>query len=117
MRLHDPPTAIFCANDVVAFGALDAARRLRIDVPGDLSIVGFDDIPMASWESFSLTTVRQPLTDMARNAARRLIARIEGADESEPSTVVFPTHLVQRATTAAAAQRAVRRQPARRRVN
>jgi LacI family transcriptional regulator len=117
MALDDPPTAIFCANDVVAFGALDAARRLRIAVPGELSIVGFDDIPMASWESFSLTTVRQPLTDMARDAARRLIARIERTDESEPSRVVFPTDLVQRATTArppqgpVAARRARRKGP------
>jgi LacI family transcriptional regulator, galactose operon repressor len=114
MALDEPPTAIFCANDVVAFGALDAARRLRIDVPSELSIVGFDDIPMASWESFSLTTVRQPLTDMARDAARRLIARIEGTDESNPSRVVFPTHLVQRATTARAPEGQVLRRPKRR---
>ena len=114
MSLEHPPTAIFCVNDVLAFGALDAARRLRIDVPGELPIVGFDDIPMASWESFSLTSVRQPLTDMARDAARRLIARIEGTDESEPSRAVFPTHLVQRATTARAPQGSLRRRRARR---
>jgi LacI family transcriptional regulator, galactose operon repressor len=100
LGLSDPPTAIFCANDVVAFGALDAARRLKIGVPDEVSIVGFDDIPMASWEAFSLTTVRQPLTEMARDAARLLIARIEGRDESEPSRIIFPTHLVQRATAA-----------------
>jgi LacI family transcriptional regulator len=110
MSLDDPPTAIFCVNDVVGFGALDAARRLRIDVPKDLSIVGFDDIPMASWESFSLTTVRQPLTDMARDAARLLIARVERTTESRPSRIVFPTHLVQRATTAQAPQRSARRE-------
>jgi LacI family transcriptional regulator len=100
LGLPHPPTAIFCANDVVAFGALDAARRLKVDVPREVSIVGFDDIPMASWEAFSLTTVRQPLTEMARDAARILIARIEGKDESEPSRIIFPTHLVQRSTTA-----------------
>ncbi|MGP0049495.1 MAG: LacI family DNA-binding transcriptional regulator [Solirubrobacteraceae bacterium] len=94
-----PPTAIFCANDVVAFGAIDAARRLRIDVPRQLSIVGFDDIPMAGWESFSLTTVRQPLVDMARHAARILINRIESPDGSEPTRLVFPTHLIRRSTT------------------
>jgi len=113
MSLDDPPTAIFCVNDVVGFGALDAARRLRIDVPNELSIVGFDDIPMASWESFSLTTVRQPLTDMARDAARLLIARVERTSESRPSRIVFPTHLVQRATTARAPQRSARRRPPR----
>jgi LacI family transcriptional regulator len=113
MSLEDPPTAIFCVNDVVGFGALDAARRLRIDVPKELSIVGFDDIPMASWESFSLTTVRQPLTDMARDAARLLIARVERTTESRPSRIVFPTHLVQRATTTRAPQRSARRRPPR----
>jgi LacI family transcriptional regulator len=100
LELAQPPTAIFCANDVVAFGALDAARRLHIDVPQQISIVGFDDIPMAAWDAFSLTTVRQPLTEMARDAARLLIARIEGRDGSEPSRSVSPTHLVQRSTTA-----------------
>jgi LacI family transcriptional regulator, galactose operon repressor len=99
LSFEDPPTAIFCANDVVAFGAIDAARRLQIEVPRRLSIVGFDDIPMAGWESFSLTTVRQPLADMARQAARILIDRIEGGNDAEPNRVVFPTHLVQRTTT------------------
>ena len=95
----EPPTAIFCANDVVAFGALDAARNLQIDVPGDVSIVGFDDLPMASWRAFDLTTVRQPLTDMARDAARILIERIEGRDDPERERLVFPTHLVRRSST------------------
>jgi len=96
---EERPTAIFCANDVIAFGALDATRRLQIKVPEQVSIVGFDDIPMASWEAFSLTTVRQQLTEMARDAARLLIARIEGRDVGEPRRIVFPTHLVQRGTT------------------
>jgi len=96
---EEPPTAIFCANDVIGFGALDATRRLRIDVPGQVSVIGFDDIPMAGWEAFSLTTVRQPLTEMARDAARLLIARIEDRDAGAPRRTVFPTHLVQRATT------------------
>jgi LacI family transcriptional regulator len=105
LSLDDPPTAIFCANDVVAFGALDATRRLHVDVPSELSIVGFDDIPMAAWETFSLTTVRQPLTEMARDAARALIARIDGNADPEPSRIIFPTHLVQRATTGPAGGR------------
>jgi LacI family transcriptional regulator len=96
----DPPTAIFCANDVVSFGALDAARRLGVDVPGRVSIAGFDDIPMASWEAFSLTTVGQPVVDMARDAAQILVGRIEQRDDSEPRRIVFPTHRVVRSTTA-----------------
>ncbi len=105
LALSDPPTAIFCANDVVAFGALDACRRLKVDVPAQVSIVGFDDIPMAGWEVFGLTTVRQPLTEMARDAARLLVSRIEGANSSEPARIVFPTDLIQRATTGPAPER------------
>jgi LacI family transcriptional regulator len=97
------PTAIFCANDVIAFGALDAARRLRIGVPCEVSIAGFDDIAMAGWDAFSLTTVRQPLLEMARDAARLLIGRIEGDHTGEPAHLVFPTHLIRRSTTSAAA--------------
>lgn len=99
---EDPPTAVFCANDVVAFGALDAARRLRIAVPDRVSVAGFDDIPMASWDAFALTTVRQPLVDMARDAAQILVGRIEARDDSEPRRIVFPTHLVVRSTTGVA---------------
>ena len=99
LNSDEPPTAIFCANDVIAFGALDATRRLQIKVPEQVSIVGFDDIPMAGWEAFALTTVRQQLTEMARDAARLLIARIEDRDAGDPRRIVFPTHLVQRSTT------------------
>ena len=94
----EPPTAIFCGNDVIALGALDAARRRRIAVPGELSLVGFDDISLAGWESFRLTTVRQPLAAMAHAAVRSLVRRIEG-DDGPPRRTVFRTELIQRATT------------------
>jgi LacI family transcriptional regulator len=94
----EPPTAIFCGNDVIALGALDAARRRHVAVPGALSILGFDDISLAGWESFRLTTVRQPLAEMAHAAVRALVRRIEG-DDAPPRRTVFPTELIQRATT------------------
>jgi LacI family transcriptional regulator, galactose operon repressor len=98
----DPrPTAVFAANDVIAFGALDAARRLAIRVPEELSIVGFDDIDMAGWEAFNLTTARQPLADMARTAARLLLERIASEEPLEPRRRVFPVELVHRSTLAA----------------
>lgn len=99
LDLPEPPTAIFCGNDVIALGALDAARRLRVRVPDDLSIVGFDDISLAGWESFRLTTVRQPLAEMAHEAARTLVWRIEEGSDEPPRRIVFPTELIQRATT------------------
>lgn len=96
------PTAVFAANDVIAFGALDAARRVGIRVPEELSIVGFDDIDMASWEGFSLTTARQPLAEMARAAANLLMERIASGDGLPPRRRVFPVELVYRDTLAAA---------------
>ena len=99
LRLPDPPTAIVCGNDVVAFGALDAALALGVRVPQDVSILGFDDIPMAAWEVFQLSTLRQPIGDMARAAARMLAERIEHpADIGPGREQVFQTSLVRRAT-------------------
>lgn len=96
------PTALFAANDVIAFGALDAARRVGIKVPDELSIVGFDDIDMAGWEGFSLTTVRQPLAEMGRAAAKLLLDRIDVDAELPPRSRVFPVGLVRRDTLAPA---------------
>ncbi len=99
----DPrPTAVFAANDVIALGALDAACRLGVRVPEELSIVGFDDIDMAGWETFSLTTARQPLAEMARVAARLLLERIASEQPLGPRRRVFPVELVHRSTLAAA---------------
>ena len=98
LALDPRPTAVFAANDVVAFGVLDAARRLGVRVPEDLSVVGFDDIDMARWEGFSLTTIRQPLAEMSRTAATMLLARLS-SDEPRPTrTRVFPVEAVQRGT-------------------
>jgi DNA-binding LacI/PurR family transcriptional regulator len=70
----DPPDAIFCAADVIALGALDVARyELGIHVPEELSIIGFDDIPMASWPAYNLTTISQPVDKMI-DAAIQLIS-------------------------------------------
>lgn len=106
MTRGDPPTAIVCGNDVIAFGVLDAAHRLNIRVPGELSVLGFDDIEMAAWEAFSLTTIRQPLARMAKLAVRMLVDRLESQDGREPREVVFPARLVKRNTTAPARARA-----------
>jgi LacI family transcriptional regulator len=100
LRRDDAPTAIFCGNDIIGFGAVDAARSLGIEVPWGVSIVGFDDVPMAAWEVFQLTTVRQPLAEMASAAARMLVERIEhDGDIGAGREQVFATSLVKRFTT------------------
>jgi LacI family transcriptional regulator len=73
----DPPTAVFAVNDLSGLGALDAARAAGVAVPEDLWVVGFDDIEMASWEAFQLTTARQPISEMVRVSVELLLVRIE----------------------------------------
>jgi LacI family transcriptional regulator len=80
LALSNPPTAIFAGNDEMAIGVMKAARDRGLDVPFDLSIVGFDDLPMASRVWPNLTTVRLPVRDMGRMAAEKLTARSRGLD-------------------------------------
>lgn len=96
------PSAIFCGNDLIAFGAMGALRQLGIRVPDDVWVVGLDDLPMASWEVFDLTTVRQPVEEMAEHALEMLCRRIEG-DTSEPEEVLLDVEFVVRGSTAHAA--------------
>jgi LacI family transcriptional regulator len=96
-----PPTAIFCGNDVIALGAWDAAVSAGIRIPDELSIVGFDDIAMTSWDSIGLTTVRQPLAEMARVSAEILVERLGNGAGPAPRERVFETELVVRRTTGA----------------
>jgi LacI family transcriptional regulator len=75
LGLNQPPTAIFAANDDMAAGVIGAANRLKIDVPGQLSVAGFDDTSLARHIYPTMTTIRQPLATMAENAAMALIGR------------------------------------------
>lgn len=103
LSMADRPTAIFAGNDEMAIGVMKAARDRGLDVPRDLSIVGFDDLPMASRVWPNLTTVRLPIRDMGRMAAEKLTARSRGLD---PATLVQPEvdpSLVVRDSTAAPA--------------
>jgi LacI family transcriptional regulator len=99
MSRKEPPTAIFCANDLTAFGALDGARRLGVRVPDDLWVVGYDDIAMSSWSAYDLTTIRQPILEMASLAVRCLMDRIEGRAKS-PRLRHVSAELVVRGSTA-----------------
>lgn len=97
LALPDPPTAIFAANDHSAFGAMDAARDHGLAVPRDISIIGFDDIPQAAVVRPALTTVRQPLVEMGRSAARMLLELIENPS-LPPRRVELDTQFVIRET-------------------
>ena len=99
MRGRHRPTAIVCLGDLVAIGALNEARRRGLRVPEDVAIVGFDDIGMAGWPSFDLTTVRIDLTGMAIAAADQLVARLRGAQDPAQHRV-FDAEVVLRGTHA-----------------
>jgi DNA-binding LacI/PurR family transcriptional regulator len=95
------PTAVFCGNDFLAIGLMDAARReFGLGIPGDLSVVGFDDIAMASWPAHALTTIRQPIDEMLD----RTVELIQESSELEPaSSTRFAISLITRSTTASPA--------------
>lgn len=101
LALPEPPTAIFAANDQLAIGALHAAWRRGLRVPNDLSIVGFDDIPMARYLTPPLTTMRQPMEEMGRRTTNALIDLLEGhAAPSPVADLVLRPELIIRDSTA-----------------
>lgn len=87
---RDAPTGIVCYNDLTAVGALRAARAAGLDVPGDVSIVGFDDIELASWTDPPLTTVRQPTDAMGRWAVERLARALRGGNGADGHVTLEP---------------------------
>ncbi|MBG6056848.1 LacI family xylobiose transport system transcriptional regulator [Cryobacterium sp. MP_M5] len=95
----DRPTAIFAGSDLQAMGVYEAARALGLAIPADLSVVGYDDLPLARWVGPPLTTVRQPLTEMAEEAAR-LALRLRREPGLEVQRMDLATSLVSRQSTA-----------------
>ncbi len=93
LSLPEPPTAIFASNDISAFGVMEAARDHGLQIPRDISIVGFDDIPQAAHVHPPLTTVRQPLEEMGQRAARLLLHYIAHPD-AEVEQIELPTELI-----------------------
>jgi LacI family transcriptional regulator len=94
-----PPTAVFASSDQMALGAIEALRRRGLRVPEDVSVVGFDDLPEVRWSAPPLTTVRQPLAEMGKLAARTVLRQARG-EEIESPRVELATALVVRASTA-----------------
>lgn len=102
LRLPDRPTAIFAGSDLQALGLYRAASELGLRIPEDLSLVGFDDLPVARWIGPPLTTVRQPLIDMADTATRMVLGLARG-DRPRSMRIELATDLVIRRSTAAPA--------------
>lgn len=101
LSLPERPTAIFAANDAMAFGAMEAIRDAGLRIPGDVSVIGFDDTPQATAVSPSLTTIRQPLEEMGRQALQLLLTYIE--DPERPFEYhELPTELIVRNSCASA---------------
>ncbi|TDC73256.1 LacI family DNA-binding transcriptional regulator [Streptomyces hainanensis] len=99
LRLADPPTAIFAGNDGQALGVYRAAAEAGLRVPEDLSVVGFDDLFPSPWLTPPLTTVRQPLAEMAATAATMVLTLAQGR-ELPQNRVELATELIVRDSTA-----------------
>jgi LacI family transcriptional regulator len=96
-------TAVFCFNDIAAIGAIRALKDAGLSVPGNVSVVGFDDIQSAAYSTPSLTTVRQPLLEMGRRGAQVLLERIANSEKEFPAEIVMAPELVVRESTGPAA--------------
>jgi LacI family transcriptional regulator len=98
MALPRRPDAVFCANDLMAIGALDVAHELGLAVPDDVAVVGFDDVDAATIVTPQLTTVRNPAYDAGSTAGDLLLSRMSGRYTGSGRTVVLPCPLVPRGT-------------------
>ena len=99
LRLPDRPTAIITGNDLQALGVYQAAREARLHIPEDLSVVGFDDLPVARWVGPPLTTIRQPLYRDGRGG-RGAGPRLARGEQPAQTRVELATELVVRESTA-----------------
>ena len=93
------PTAVLAMSDAMAIGVMHAAAELGFAIPGDLSVVGFDDIDIARYTSPPLTTVRQPVRRKGEEAVRLLLTQLETHPSAAPEQVMLPTRLIVRGTT------------------
>jgi DNA-binding LacI/PurR family transcriptional regulator len=101
LALDPHPTAIFAANNFLAAGALHTAHQHGLHVPGDISLVSFDDLPIEYMAEPFLTVVKQPAYELGATAARLLLARLAEANGRPCQEIVLPTELVIRSSTAA----------------
>ncbi|KUM80064.1 LacI family DNA-binding transcriptional regulator [Streptomyces curacoi] len=98
LSLREPPTAVFAEQDEVAVAAIWTLRKTQIPVPERVSVLGFDDQPIADW--FDLSTVAQSPADIGREAGELALCLINDPDADHKRHIVLPTHVIPRATTA-----------------
>ena len=99
LRDRSPPEAIFCANDLLAIGAIDALRRTSLRVPDDVMVAGFDDIAMAGWAAYDLTTFVQDAPQMVSETIRVLQRAEDGRAPLGEINLVLPARLIERGST------------------
>jgi len=100
LALPDPPTAIFAGSDQQAYGVYQAVKAAGLSVPDDVSVIGFDDVPLCQWVYPQLTTVRQPLSEMAKEATRILIEMAYRGIDPIDKKIQLATSLIVRESTA-----------------
>jgi DNA-binding LacI/PurR family transcriptional regulator len=101
MALPEPPTAVFCYNDMTAIGLIDAARAAGVALPEELAVVGFDDIVFARFVWPPLTTVAQPMAELGRGAMEMVLSLLseDVRDQESVTDVMVKGHLVVRASS------------------
>jgi DNA-binding LacI/PurR family transcriptional regulator len=101
LTVPQPPDGIFCANDLIAMGVLDFAKiNNRPSIPGELAVIGFDDISMASWPGYSITTIRQPFGKLVNATIQVLLDAIDSPGSSASEVVVAPSLICRKTTPA-----------------
>ena len=100
LTLSQPPTAVFAHNDVLAMGALSAIHQAGLAVPGDISIVGYDDTISSAYLNPPLTTVKLPISEMGHVAGETILELIKNGNLFSPKTITLPVELIIRASTA-----------------
>lgn len=97
MRAGKSAQAIFCGDDIICMGAMDAAKTAGLAVPGDIGFLGFNDITMAGWDAYALTTIRQPIGEIVLKSVELAVASADNP-EVAAATEIFACHIVERKT-------------------
>jgi DNA-binding LacI/PurR family transcriptional regulator len=91
------PDAVFCGDDLICMGAMDAARSKGLSIPGDIGFLGFNDMDMAGWDSYRLTTIHQPIRDIILGSVE-LVVELANDKERAAEVRLFPCTVVDRST-------------------